>query len=569
MMEAGAAKKDITYFEEGLGMFGYGMDFHVMKGIKTKLYARAFVFRNSTVTDKIAFVNVDLMSISTAVRKGVLKKLKRNYSSLGYNDHNVMLTATHTHNGPGGFSHYAFYNLTIKGFVPKVYNIIVDGIVAAIIEADKNLKSANIYYGEGNFEADKEVAFNRSIKAYNHNPDVEKVSLKNRHLAIDRSMSLLRIDGLDGIPIGCISWFGVHPTNIGNDQFLLCGDNKGYAASFMEEAISASNFIAAFPQKPCGDVSPNFHWNFKRNRMCGKYSDDYESAAHNGKLQFEKAKEIYDQCINSSPVIAEIDSGLLFVNFNNVTIEPEFTGGLEGERTGPGSLGVGFLKGTTDGKGLNPFFILIFNFLVLISKCLDYIKAFFAPATIKERFIGKYKYQGNKEIIIETCERKILGYSDLKVFPKILDKSVATFRNHYENGSLGDKPWAPNVLPLQIFILGKIAIAGMSGELTTVSGKRLKKTIQQILEKRGVEQLILSPYANAYSGYVTTYEEYQTQCYEGGHTMYGKWTLAAYQTKFQQLCLEMLKPKKDRIFDSSIRPVKFKKQEIKKRTRVV
>ena len=567
MIEAGVAKKDITYFEDGLGMFGYGMDFHVMKGLKTHLYARAFVFKNS-VSEKIVFVNVDLMSVSTAVRKGVLKKLQRNYTHLGYNEHNVMLTATHTHNGPGGYSHYAFYNLTIKGFVPKVYNIIVDGIVDAIVNADQSAKPCNIYYGEGNFEPEKEVAFNRSIKAYNQNPDVEKVNLKNRHLALDRTMSLLRIDALDGTPLGCLSWFGVHPTNIGNDNFLLCGDNKGYAASFMEEDSKSPNFVASFPQKPCGDVSPNFIWSSKRNKMCGKFPDDFESAIYNGKLQFQKAKEIYEQIVKTEPINNSIDSGLLFVNFTNVTVDPEFAGGKEGERTGPGAIGVGFMRGTDDGKGINSLVAVAINFLVFISKSLDYIKSWFAPVSIKERFIGKYKYQGNKKIIIETTERKVLGYTDLRVFPTILDRSVATFRNHYENGSLGDKPWTPNVLPIQIFILGNIAIAGMSGELTTVAGKRLKKTIQDILCKRGIDKVILSPYANAYSGYVTTYEEYQTQCYEGGHTMYGKWTLAAHQTKFKQLCFEMLKPKKSRAFDNTVRPVQFSNEEIKKRTRV-
>ena len=41
-----------------------------------------------------------------------------------------MLTATHTHSGPGGYSHYLLYNLSIPGFVAPVHQAIVDGIVA-------------------------------------------------------------------------------------------------------------------------------------------------------------------------------------------------------------------------------------------------------------------------------------------------------------------------------------------------------------------------------------------------------------------------------------------------------
>jgi hypothetical protein len=31
-----------------------------------------------------------------------------------------------------------------------------------------------------------------------------------------------------------------------------------------------------------------------------------------------------------------------------------------------------------------------------------------------------------------------------------------------------------------------------------------------------------------YAGYITTSEEYETQQYEGGHAVHGKWTLPAY-----------------------------------------
>jgi len=77
--------------------------------------------------------------------------------------------------------------------------------------------------------------------------------------------------------------------------------------------------------------------------------------------------------------------------------------------------------------------------------------------------------------------------------------------------------------------------------------------------------VILSPYANAYSGYITTYEEYQVQCYEGGHTVFGEWTLAAYQTKFKELALQMLKKESERNLDSGVSPVEFTEEELKKR----
>ena len=78
--------------------------------------------------------------------------------------------------------------------------------------------------------------------------------------------------------------------------------------------------------------------------------------------------------------------------------------------------------------------------------------------------------------------------------------------------------------------------------------------------------MILSPYANAYSGYITTFEEYQVQCYEGGHTVFGEWTLAAFQTKFKELANEMLKKEPERNLDTTTKPVEFSEEELKKRS---
>jgi len=39
---------------------------------------------------------------------------------------------------------------------------------------------------------------------------------------------------------------------------------------------------------------------------------------------------------------------------------------------------------------------------------------------------------------------------------------------------------------------------------------------------------VIAGYSNGYAGYVTTPEEYRLQQYEGGHTLHGQWTLAAY-----------------------------------------
>lgn len=576
MWEIGSAKKDITCFINGVGMFGYGMHFHRVKGIETRLFARAFTFKDSVSEKKTAYVSAEILSCTTSLRRGVLKKLHDHFPELGYHDDSIMIAGTHTHSAPGGYSHYALYNITVPGFVQKVYETLVNGITEAIVEADKNMKPGKIYFGSGEFAPEIDVAFNRSLKAYNRNPDVLKQDEKNRHLAINRKMYLLRMDDLGGNPIGTINWFGVHPTSVGNDYFKICGDNKGYAADYFEEYLKNSfpgrsqadgGAVAAFSQEACGDVSPNFVWSRKRKRMRGKFVDDYESAKYNGSLQFGKAKEIFENALRNEITRSHIDCRLVYEQFGNIAISPEFANGKEDQRTGPPCLGVSFFEGITDGFGIPKFLGNIVRVWTSGLRVFEKLTAAFSNKAYREKIFTKYDTQGEKHIMMETSDRRILGtpfINDL-IIPSWADKTIFFLKEQYKSGGLDEKPWAPNVLPLQIIILGNVAIAGIPAEISTVSGTRIRNTILEVLKKRGVEHVVLSGYTNAYSGYITTYEEYQEQCYEGGHTLYGEWTSAAYQVRLKELSAEMLKEPGERSQANSTQPVEFSEDDLKKR----
>jgi neutral ceramidase len=186
MFEIGTGKADITTFVKGIGMMGYGMHFNTVEEIETPISARAFVIKNPATQKKIVFVNAEVCFISMAVKKAVVSKLTSDYPHFGYAEANVILTAQHTHSAPGGYSHFAFYNLSIPGLVPEVFNKMVNGIVEAIHKAENNIQTASIYLNSGSFPAEQEVAFNRSLKAYNQNPEVKKLAEHETHIAVDR-----------------------------------------------------------------------------------------------------------------------------------------------------------------------------------------------------------------------------------------------------------------------------------------------------------------------------------------------------------------------------------------------
>lgn len=573
MYYIGTGRGDITAFVKGVGMLGYGIYYNTMESVETPLTARAYIFMDEKKEKKICFVNCEIGFITIAIKKGVLKDLERKHPEFRYDEDNLMLTAQHTHSGPSGFSYYGLYNLSTPGFSMEVYRMVVDGIVTAIVNAENNVERGKLSVGSATFEPEKEVAFNRSLDAYNNNPEVKtKFTFQTRHLALDREMTLLKIESEHNKPIGSINWFGVHTTSLPNTNHKVCYDNKGYASAYLEKDFEDAGFtgyLASFAQGTAGDVTPRMKYNpvypFQRGQWEGKFPNDIESAKFNGRLQYEKAKEILDKP-HLHYIEGDIDYELMFVNLADVHVNPEYANGRTDAFTGPAAMGMAFFKGTfVDGPGMHPALATIVTGIVRFIKHWEKLKAKFGSEEYRKVIERKYRTQGKKDILVETNARRVLGTAKLDrvAIPAGLDPSIAAFKFFYKkDGYKKHKPWTPKILPIQLFIIGEIALAGFPFEITTIAGKRLRESLHKVLRQRGVSQVILCPYANGYSGYITTYEEYQTQCYEGGHTVFGEWSLAALQTKFDVLAQEMLKPKEERKFTHDAIPPDFTEEEL-------
>lgn len=573
MYLAGLGRADVTAFVKGVGMLGYGIYYNTMEGVETPLSARAFIFCDTKTNRKVAFVNCELCFITVSIKKGVLKALERRHPEFGYDEDNLMLTAQHTHSGPSGYSYYGFYNLSTPGFVKEVYVQIVEGIVEAIVNAEKNVKPAKLSLSKGTFDPSLEVAFQRSPKAYNCNPEVQpKLTKDQMNIGVDREMTLLKITGENGEDLGSINWFPVHTTSLPNTNKKVCYDNKGYAAAYLEEYYKSkgqSDYMGIFAQGACGDVTPRFVHNpvypFQRGQYEGKYPDDFESARYNGKLQFEKAKEIAESP-NQTPVSGEIDYEVMFVNFTDITCDPKFTNGVTGAQTDKATLGVAFFTGTViDGPGMHPVVSVVVKGAVRAIKWYEKMLAGFSKREkYKKAIERKYRAHGNKDILVETHTRRVLGTKQLNriIVPGFLDPAIAAFKFFYKKVGYLNKPWTAKILPLQLITIGDIALAGMPFEITTIAGKRLRNSLLEVLSERGIKEVILCPYANEYSGYITTYEEYQAQVYEGGHTVFGEWSLAALQTKFDILAKQLLKPKEERTIPHDSIPLDFTEEEL-------
>uniref|UniRef100_A0A7S3GC45 Neutral ceramidase n=1 Tax=Palpitomonas bilix TaxID=652834 RepID=A0A7S3GC45_9EUKA len=528
----GIGKADITGPAAEVGMMGYAMLYQTTKGIHLRQRARAFVFEDDAGT-RTVYVSIDACMVMQGVKLSVVEKLQSKYGSM-YTDDNVMISGTHTHSGPGGFSWYALYDMTTFGFAKENFEAVVNGIVNAIERAHDSVEpGCTLTYTRGTLHG---ASANRSPYSYLQNPEEERNQYDGN---VDSEHTVIRIDDANGKPRGLIDIFAVHGTSMNNKNRLISADNKGYASLLFEtrmngrgnstnggfEGNANGKFVAAFGQSNLGDISPNTNGahcpngdpcDFIHSTCNGKTeqciatgpggSDDFESCRIIGDMQYKAAVELFEQTEGVSKVDGNIKLGHFYVDMQTVTVSPDFTSTKKEGKTCEGAMGDSFAAGTTDGPGE-------FDFVQGSNSTKD--NPFFNAIA---HLLGE-----------PTEEQKQCQYPK----PILIDVGRAI-----------DGPWVPNVLPIQIHKIGQIVFVAVPGEFTTMSGRRLRATVRKAFKDAGnTEDLVvlIAGLSNAYSGYITTYEEYQVQRYEGGSTVWGPHTLAAYQQQYYNLAVAIEK----------------------------
>lgn len=560
----GKAKMDI--FEPGVGMYGYGEFNNRVKSESTPLYARSLIIRHTETGQIVLFVSCELAFITQAIKDSVVNQLQKTMPNAGFSDQNIMLTATHTHSAPGGYFKYALYNWTVVGFHEQLLGRIVAAVVASVAQALANLQPGILTYHEGVFDADTKVAYNRSIKSYNRNPEViHPVSSRQTHLAIDPVMRGLKVADDQNNELALINWFGVHATAIGNTNTAISSDNKGYAAQMMEDKLGG-DFLALFAQGSAGDISPHYHGP-KQNkiRKQRRKGQDHAFARENGRQQFEKGFSI----MNSPPLDTlggSLDVELIYIDLAHIKINRDFADGHTQAATSASSFGMGFIKGTpVDGKGLRQPLSSLVGFAAILTRQVSLGKAAFMRKARRDSVRKYYRSQGRKNVFVNAGDRRILGARARRfIIPGFFHPIIQSIKQQARAQALEANTWAQQIVPIQVFVIGQLAIVGLPGEITTIAARRLQQGIEEVLRKRAIHKVVISPYANAYMGYVTTREEYKVQAYEGGHTLFGQWELDALRMKYTELAVEMLKPKPLRVLDRKTRPV-FDPSELPKR----
>jgi neutral ceramidase len=481
----GTGITDITGEAAEVGMMGYAALDQKTSGIHQRQRSRAFVFVDQASGKRVAIVNTDLQGVFQSVHQAVLKRLAARFGDR-YNERNTLISATHTHGGPGGMSHYALYNITVLGFQEKTFNAVVDGIVESIVQADGNARPGSLAVGRSLLT---NASAQRSRRAFDRNPAADKAAFPQ---GIDPNLTALRVRQGDR-DAGVISWFGTHGTSMTNKNTLISVDNKGYAGYAWEKDKGVRyrdgdhpGFVAAFAQSNAGDMSPNL------NLRPG--SGPTENEFDNTRIIGSRQRDAAAQAVAApTPLSGGIDYRMRWVKMSAVNVQPRFTGDGATHTTCPAAMGTGFAAGSTeDGVGLD---------WVEEGGTNPFLKAL--GATIFDISPQLRACQAPKEVIVAT-------------------------------GTTKPYPWSPELLPVQLVKIGQLYLAAVPGEFTIVSGYRVRKTVAAELGVP-IENVVLAGYSNSYAGYTTTPEEYDQQDYEGGSTHFGRWTLPAYQQEFAGL----------------------------------
>ena len=489
----GSGIYDMTGPAAELGMMGYSMADQKTEGISMRLRSRAFVVVDPGSAKRVAFVSADTGIIPQGVKQRVVQLLQNTYGSL-YTDKNVLLSANHTHSAPGAYSHYAMYNLSMLGYDETNFNCVANGIYQSIVRAHNNLTPGNILINTGNLN---DCGWNRSPTAYENNPADE---LSQYAADTDKTMTLLKFVTSGGQEIGTLNWFAIHPTSLGNTNKLISGDNKGYASYLFERdmgtSYAASNtFVAAFAQTNSGDVSPNIFWGYPNG------VDDFDHMKTLGQRQYMKAIELYNTAAES--LSTGVDYRHQYVDFSSESISSEFMpAGTSPGNTCIGAIGVSMLAGSTeDGKGID------------IAEGITY------PYDIS--LLGNvFPFEFTLIPEDQDCHAEK---------PIILPMGRITPQGI---------PLTPEVLPVQIFKIGNLAIVGHPTEITTMAGRRLRETVKAVLGG-SVDYVVIAALSNAYAGYTATREEYAVQHYEGASTHFGPYSLNAYRQRFAAIASDM------------------------------
>lgn len=206
----------------------YAHFFKPAKGVLDPVRAKALIFEKGDT--KILWIGVDMVAASPDFVSDVATRV----AGLGIQKNHILVSASHTHSGPGAFTGNKFWALVaVDRFHNEIYNHMMDKIMEAVTKANRGLTEARLGISELTI---LDVTHNRR-----HSPQLDPVA------------TIIRIDDAAGKPMATAFTFPIHGTAQGPSNLFLSADVSGAIERSIEKQ---TNVPALFFNGAEGDVAP-------------------------------------------------------------------------------------------------------------------------------------------------------------------------------------------------------------------------------------------------------------------------------------------------------------------------
>jgi neutral ceramidase len=466
-LRAGVGRADITP-RTGYYLGGWTRADRVAQGQHTRLWARALVLEQDG--RKVALVAVDLFMVPG----GIVKHVGDALAGHGLSEQTILMSASHTHSGPGGYANFKTFNtaapsagtvtdpvsfyrlLDPKPADPQLYSFLVRRIATAIWRADANLGRAAAGWGSAEIHG---LTMNRSIEAHlaNHGMSLERGQGAAEQdpagvaHTIDPRVNVLRVDKLvrgRRVPIGAWSTFADHGTVTKSSFPYYNQDHHASALQVFERRVRRAGRVP------------------RRQAVLNVYGNSNEGDQSAGLVRDGPAASDY---------VGRVEAAAMLRAWRSA--RPVRRPGLDSRWTR-----VCFCGQQTEGGAVADYAMIGFPFLT-----------------------------GSEE------ERGPLFELTRVPFEGTRNPLPVPGQGHKNGIPLGADS-VPKAVPLMAVRVGEGVIVTLPGEPTAEVGARVRAAVAAAT---GVGRVVVAGLANEFIQYLTTPEEYDRQHYEGGSTLYG------------------------------------------------
>ena len=241
-MRAGVGRADITP-PVGIPAGGWGNQYHeVSEGNDLELWATVLVVEGEDGL-RAALADVDLCIFDDGQAARIRDVIA---AAADVPEAHVAVGTTHNHSVPVTLELGGAWIRRNRDLVEPYVESVIDAIGIAAAEAAAALGRVRVGSGVGH----SSLAVNRRMTR----PDGTAAVGLNRDGIVDRTLTVVRLDGDDGNPVATIVHYACHPIILGPDNTHVTPEFPGIVKRVVEAELGGR---CLFVQGACGDVGPS------------------------------------------------------------------------------------------------------------------------------------------------------------------------------------------------------------------------------------------------------------------------------------------------------------------------